>query len=83
MTVAFSTSIDRPSSWSAYSRTALGYSVTSVASRWFFTRAASSLNQNRLIAVRILPLPGMPLGMTQSKAEMRSVATISSASPRS
>ena len=45
------------------------------------TARANFSNQNRLSAVRIFPLSGMPLGMMQSNALMRSVATISSARP--
>ena len=40
-------------------------------------------NQKREICVRIFPLPGMPFGITQSKADILSVATIKSISARS
>ena len=40
-------------------------------------------NQKLATWVRIRPLSGMPSGMMQSKAEMRSVATISRRLPRS
>ena len=40
-------------------------------------------NHQRLIWVSRMPLPGMPSGRMTSKAESRSEATSSSASPRS
>ena len=44
---------------------------------------ANFSNQKWEICVSTSPLRGMPLGMMQSNAEMRSVATMSSESPRS
>jgi 8-oxo-dGTP pyrophosphatase MutT (NUDIX family) len=52
-------------------------------SRWCSNWWRNFSNQNRERAVRILPLSGMPLGITTSYAEIRSVATINSLSPRS
>src|SRR5215471_7158538 len=43
----------------------------------------SKSNQNREICVRTFPLSGMGVGITTSKAESRSVATMRSWSPRS
>jgi hypothetical protein len=47
------------------------------------TIASHRSNQKWDSWVSTSPLRGMPLGMMQSKAEMRSVATNSNASPRS
>lgn len=40
------------------------------------TREAKRSNQKREICVRTMPLPGRPLAMMTSKAEMRSEATM-------
>ena len=46
-------------------------------------RSVTWANHHRLICVSTMPLPGIPSGRITSKAERRSVAEISSASPRS
>ena len=53
----------------------------SVVIKWFGT--PSRLNQKAAICVSTLPLSGMPVGSTQSKALSRSVLTKSKRSPRS
>ena len=67
-----------------------GRSLRSSASRceWLSTKCvginfAACSNHQRLICVSRIPLPGTPLGIMESNAEMRSVATIKSSSPRS
>ena len=47
--------------------------------RWFGTTCARRSNQNSAMRVSSRPLPGMGWPMITSKAEMRSLATISSA----
>src|SRR5205823_5533897 len=47
------------------------------------TSAAKRSNQKKEIWVSTSPFRGMPLGMMQSKAEMRSLATSSKRSPKS
>src|SRR5512138_1994403 len=51
--------------------------------RWLGTTRPTKSNQNLEIWVRTLPLYGMSEGRTQSKAEMRSVATMRSLSSTS
>ena len=53
-----------------------GKASTSAVMRWFGTMPRRRSNQKSDICVRTRPLPGMPWGRMQSKAEMRSVATI-------
>ena len=60
------TSMERPANWSRYSRQTSGNSSTSALIRWLGTMSPSSLNQNREISVRILPLPGTGSAMTTS-----------------
>ena len=62
-------------------RKAGGISRRSVLSRWFGGASVSS--QNSVSAVSTRPLSGIGVGSTQSKALMRSVATMTSRSPRS
>ena len=71
----------RPSSSSE--RNSAGRSRKAEEITWLAVTSLSLSNQNRLIWVRTRPLSGMPLGMTTSYALMRSVATITSRSPRS
>src|SRR5712692_3377999 len=78
-----STIIDRPSSWSRWRCSSGPYSAVSAVITWFGTRSARRRNQKSESWVSTTPLAGMPLGRTTSKALMRSVATISSRSPRS
>ena len=67
-----------------------GKSLSSSRTRppWFSTRCvgmilAACSNHHRLIMVSRTPLPGTPLGIITSNADMRSVATIRSSSPKS
>ena len=73
----------RPASTSRYFPIEAGYSVTSAVARWFSTILSVKSNQNSDICVSTRPLSGIPFGITTSKAEMRSVATIRSWLPRS
>ena len=81
MTFALRTIIDRPCRSFAYAVSS-GRVVTSAEIRWFGMSRIRS-NQKSEICVRTSPLRGTPQGMTTSKALIRSVATKSSASPRS
>ncbi len=81
---ALCTSIERPQSSGG---TAKGTPSTSAASttrmKWFGTTESVASNHHADICVSTWPLPGMPVGRTVSNAEMRSVVTMSSVSPRS
>ena len=50
------TSIERPCSWSAYTCSAAGNSLTFAVIRWFGTISANSSNQNREIWLSTEPL---------------------------
>lgn len=53
-------------------------SGSSVEITWFGTRSLICPNHQSDSCVRIRPLSGMSLGSTQSKAEVRSLATMTS-----
>ena len=73
------TSIERPRQSAAADCVLGGYAAGSVESRWFGTMSVVCSNQYRDNPVRTCPFPGMSVGRTTSKAEMRSVATITRA----
>ena len=50
---------------------------TSLSMRWFLTRWANFFIQNRVIWLRMTPLYGTGSFMMTSKADMRSVVTMS------
>ena len=76
------TSIERPSRSAAYFWSTAGYFDTSAVIRWFLM-PVSTLNQFKVTCASTRPLPGIPFGITQSNALMRSVATNKIESPRS
>src|ERR1051325_4236522 len=80
---AFLTIILRRASCAANGFSDAGSGSSERARRWFGIQSANRSNQKCEICVSTSPLRGMPLGMMQSKAEMRSVATSRRRSPRS
>jgi hypothetical protein len=66
----------RPANSSRCSENGSGISATSSVTRWLVTRSAVRANQNSERPVRTRPLSGIGLGSTTSKAEMRSLVTI-------
>ena len=76
-------SMMRPARASRSAAESPGTSAGSVEMRWWGVSSANRSNQNLEIWVSTTPLPGRPLAITTSKALMRSLATISKASPPS
>ena len=70
------TSIPRPATPSM-SRASAGKSAGSTLTRWLGATSAIWSSQNAVMAVSTRPLSGTGSGITTSKAEMRSEATIS------
>src|SRR5690348_3095992 len=78
MRLALRTIMKRPASLSRNSLKDPGRSGTMPETRWLGWKVSVCENQKIESCVRTLPRSGMPLGRTRSKAEMRSVATMSS-----
>src|SRR5262249_54793462 len=77
----FLTIVVRPANSALSAPAGSSIELISVEIKWLGTFSRS--NQNALSCVRIRPLSGIPLGITQSNALIRSVATKSSLSPKS
>ncbi len=76
--------VERPTSSGGSANGSSSAGVPSAKRRkWFGTTCAVRSNHHADIWFSTLPLSGIPVGRMTSKAEMRSVATISSRSPRS
>jgi hypothetical protein len=72
---AFFTIMLRRASWAAKGCSAAGNGSSGPASRWFGIQPAERWNQKWDSCVSTSPFRGIPFGITQSNALMRSVAT--------